>query len=432
MDITGKKVVIVGGKRSGMALARLVQSQGAQAKISEQGDKKCLSNEFVKWAKDYDLKFEFNGHTKDFICDSDLILLSPGVPIDAQPVQWAKVNQIPVLGEVEFAVQFCNKPIIAVTGSNGKTTVSTLISQVLQKAGYQTSLCGNIGSPLSGFVTHMSEIDYVVLEISSFQLESLLDPSSSFREFLNINAFKPYIAVILNFSQNHLDRHCDLDEYFTAKKRVYMNQDSRDHLVINAADSQSENIASSAKSHVVYFNQTNNQDLKVNPNHCAVSEVARILKIDDDVCQNVFECFAGVEHRLEKVRNLNGVDFINDSKATTTQAGLWALESIDQPIVMICGGRDKNVDFTVLSEVVKGKVKQMIVIGEARKKIKKAFDALISLEECENLEEAVIKARESASQGDCVLLSPMCASFDMFQDFEERGRIFKTLVNNLK
>jgi len=431
MEIVGKKVVVIGAKRSGMALVRLVNDLKGIVKISEKDSKDCLEQDFVNWASKQNILFEFNGHTQDFIEDSDLIVLSPGVPFEADPVRWAQAKNIPVLGEIEFAAQYCGKPIIAITGSNGKTTVSTLISKILKKAGYKACLCGNVGFPFSDFVLGLGDTDYIVLELSSFQLESILDTSSLLNNKLNIKGFKPYISVILNFSQNHLDRHKNLEEYFYAKQRIYLNQGPQDYLVLNKKESHNPTISSKSKPQVVYFNARDNDQI-TNPNYLAASEVGRILGVDDRCCQEVFNEFEGVEHRLETVRSLNGVDFVNDSKATTAQAALWALENIDQPIVMICGGRDKNIDFSVLAESVKQKVKQMFVIGEARSKIRQAFNEVIHLEECEGLEDAVMKARDNATKGDCVLLSPMCTSFDMFKDFEERGRVFKQIVNELK
>jgi len=432
MNIAGKKVTIIGGKRSGMALARLVIRLNGEVQLSEQDNESCLPQEFKSWAAQHNIAFEFNGHTPEFVTNSDLIVLSPGVPFNSKCVQWANGKNICVCGEVEFAAQFCNKPIIAVTGSNGKTTVATLISKILQKSGYQICLCGNVGFPFSDFVCDLDQTDYVVLEVSSFQLESVHDSSLPNGErSIAVKGFQPHISVILNFSQNHLDRHKDLQEYFAAKKRITINQGPEDFCVLNHRDPESHNLSSQVEAQVVYFNSPD--DITVlNPNHSAVLTVGRILSVDESQCHEVFKEFEGVEHRLEKVRSLNGVDFINDSKATTAQAALWALENIEQPILMICGGRDKNIDFSVLGETVQQKVKQMFVIGEARAKIRQAFDELINLEECDGLEEAITKAKQNASKGDCVLLSPMCASFDMFADFEERGRVFKEIVNQLK
>jgi len=431
MDIAGKKVTIIGGKRSGMALARLVIRLNGKVQLSEKDSEDCLPHEFKSWAAQHNVSFEFNGHTPEFVTNSDVIVLSPGVPFDSKCVRWAQEKNICVCGEIEFAAQFCSKPIIAVTGSNGKTTVATLISKIFQKAGHQVCLCGNVGFPFSEFVCDLDHVDYVVLELSSFQLESVHDSSLPTSEGSRaVEGFKPYISVILKFSHNHLDRHKDLEEYFAAKKRITINQSSEDFCVLNYKDSESHAIPPKIEAQVVYFNSDDEMTVS-NPNHSAVLAVGQICSVDKDLCHKVFKEFEGVEHRLEKVRSLNGVDFINDSKATTAQAALWALENIEQPILMICGGRDKNIDFSVLGETVQQKVKQMFVIGEARAKIRKAFDELINLEECDGLEEAITKARQNASKGDCVLLSPMCTSFDMFADFEERGRAFKKIVNNL-
>lgn len=427
MEIAGKKVTIVGGKRSGMALARLAVRLGGKPGISEQGGEDCLSPEFKSWALRQHMALEFNGHTREFIEDSDLVVLSPGVRFNAPPVRWAKEKKILVLGEIEFAAQFCARPVIAVTGSNGKTTVATLIQKVLEAAGYKTCLCGNVGFPFSGCVLDLGDTDFVVLEISSFQLESVLDPA----DFSNIKGFKPHIAVILNFSKNHLDRHKGLGEYLEAKKRIFLNQEGNDFIVLNDNDPRVKGLSSQVKSRVVYFNSASDGPAVVNPNYSAALAVGRILGIDEGSCLQVFREFTGVEHRMEKVRCLDGIDFINDSKATTAEAALWALENIERPVVMICGGRDKNIDFSVLAGPARQKVKKMFVIGEAKGKIRRALNGAVRLEECDGMEEAVARARQSAAAGDCVLLSPMCASFDMFADFEERGRVFKEIVNRL-
>jgi len=435
VDIKGRTVAIVGGKRSGTSLARLVVRLNGTAKITDQGKTDCLTEGFKNWALQRGVDLEFDGHTQEFVEDSDLVVLSPGVRLDAPPVQWARAKAIPVLGEIEFAAQFCAKPIIAVTGSNGKTTVATLIRNILEEAGHKACLCGNVGSSFSEFVLDLKDTDFVVLEISSFQLESVLDPSAPLRmhpqDHFRAKGFRPYVAVILNFSQNHLDRHKDLEEYFQAKKRIFLNQEADDFIVLNDKDPRIRDLSSQAKSRAVYFNSSSNNSGIVNPNYLAALEVGRILGIDEGCCQKVFREFKGVEHRLEKVRHLDGIDFINDSKATTVEAASWALANIDRPVIMICGGRDKNMDFSALTGPVREKVKKMFVIGEARAKIRRAFEEAVDLEECEELDEAVTKARQSASKGDCVLLSPMCASFDMFADFEERGRAFKGIVNQL-
>ena len=274
-----------------------------------------------------------------------------------------------------------------------------------------------MGNPFTEFALKSAAYDYFVIEISSFQLET-------------IETFKPYIAVFLNFSQNHLDRHADIQEYFDAKKRIFLNQDNKDFAVLNAQDPWIKKIAPKLKAKGRFFNEK--VSLKSNPNHLAALEVAKILKLPMAKCRKELAAFGGVEHRMEKVRNLDGVEYINDSKATTVEAGRWALQSLSQPVVMICGGRDKHLDYSVLRPLVKNKVKKMIVFGEAKGILREAFKKAVDVEECSTLEESVSTARRAAKSGEVVLLSPMCTSYDMFKNFEERGRSFKTIVQNLK
>ena len=433
-NLRQKKITIIGAKRSGMALARLVLSAEGIPKISELCPPEDISKEVHQWLGDHQVEVQWNGHTQNFIEDSDLIVLSPGVRQDIPVLLGAKKRGLPILGEIEFAYQFCTKPIIAISGSNGKTTVSTLTHQILEEAGHRSILCGNIGFPFSEAVSQISDKEYVVLEMSSFQSESILDPQSPYRQKHNgrifIRGFRPHVAVILNFSQNHLDRHKDLEEYLMAKKRMCINQTNEDFVVLNYQSELLRNIANTLNAQAVYFNDVSSEN--TNPNLLACLAISKTIHIKPDVCRRVFEKFKGVEHRLEWVRTINGVDFINDSKATTAEATRWALTNIKKPILMICGGKDKNIDYSVLSQLVQQRVKKMFVLGEAKTKISRCFNGLIQIEETASLEEAVNRARANAQTGDCVLLSPMCASFDMFQDFEHRGRVFKDIVNHLQ
>lgn len=420
MDLTNKKVTILGAKRSGVAVANLVLRLNGIPKISDNAPWDTSKKDLEKLISPQNVFAEWGGHTREFIEDSDLVVLSPGIRIDAPPVVWARAKKIPVMGEIELAWRFCSKPVIAITGSNGKTTVVTLIAKILEEAGRKVSLCGNVGIPFCNEVLNLEDKDLVVLEVSSFQLESIID-------------FRPHVAVILNFSQNHLDRHKDLPEYFEAKKRIFLNQHPGDYAVLNYSEPLLKNLARELKAKVLYFNSPKvlKETPLRNPNQLAAMMIAKILGVSSSIVSKVFTEFKGVEHRLEWVRTLDGIEFINDSKATTAEAGRWAMESFEGPIFMICGGRDKNIDFFPLREIVRKKVKKMMVIGEARDKIKKAFSDVVPIEECPTLEEAVVRARKSASVGDRVVLSPMCASFDMFSNFEERGRVFKKIVQEL-
>lgn len=434
MNLNNKRVTILGAKRSGMALAKLILSLGGKPKISEKASLESFPHDFQEWLKSKNIAAEFNGHSQDFIQGSDLLVLSPGVHFDSLPVQWAKSSSIPILGEIEFAFQFCSKPVIAVTGSNGKTTVVTLIKEILTKAGSRVCLCGNVGYPFSNDVLHSQDFDYFVLEVSSFQMEMLLEPTLLLELALSIKGFRPHVAVLLNFSQNHLDRHKSLEDYFSAKKRIFLNQTSEDYAILNFENEWTRNLAPLLQAKAKFFNEPEiiKNFGQYNPNCLAAMAAAQTLGVSQKICEEVFKEFKGVEHRLEWVRTLEGIDFVNDSKATSAEASRWALERIEKPILMICGGRDKNIDFAVLKDLVKQKVKRMYVYGEAKEKLKRSFEGVVAIKECHVLDEAVWQARQEAQEGDCIILSPMCTSFDMFANFEERGRVFKEIVMHLK
>jgi UDP-N-acetylmuramoylalanine--D-glutamate ligase len=415
-DLKNKKVTIIGAARSGVAVAEVVLRLGGIAKISE--SKRLEEFSDVMDTREHML-IEAGGHTRAFVQDSDYVVLSPGVRLDALPVQWARERQIEVMGEVEFAFRLCPCPVIAITGSNGKTTTATLMAQVIKNAGRNVFLCGNIGIPLSKFVLDLKPTDTVVMEVSSFQLESTIH-------------FKPQVAVWTNFSQNHLDRHKDLEEYFQAKRKIFANQDAQDFAVLNYQDPQIRKLAGQLKAKVLFFNTPDKPAEVDNPNYLAVMQTADILGLSEAVCLKTFSEFKGVEHRLEFVRNLGGVDFINDSKSTTVEASRWALERADKPVIMICGGSDKKLDYSPLKPLVAQKVKHMIAIGQIREIMRKAFAEVVPVDTLASLEEAIKAARKTAKPGESVLFSPMTASFDMFKDYEHRGRCFKEIVNNLK
>ncbi len=420
MEIKNKKGTVIGFGCSGVAISKLILQLEGRVKVSDLGSEEFINKTLERSGLKGSVEFESGRHTESFFKDSDFFVVSPGVRFDAPIIQWAKNKNIPIFGEVEFAWNFCKNPIIAITGSNGKTTVSTLIADILTQGGKKTCLCGNIGSPFSQHVLGLEEGVIVVLEVSSFQLES-------------VNKFCPDVAVFLNCTQNHLDRHKDMDDYFQAKSRIFLNQKEKDCAIFNFKDSRMQSIIPKIKSKVLYFNDSKSEDEHPaeNPNFLAARCVGKVFGISDEVINKVFENFKGVSHRMELVRSINDIDFINDSKATTAEAGRWALERVNKPVLMICGGRDKHIDFSVLQDVIKNKVKEMIVIGEAKEKIKSVFRDLIPVNEQASLRDAVFYARSRAKKGDCVLLSPMCTSFDMFLNFEERGDAFKSIVNDL-
>ncbi|MFC1593999.1 UDP-N-acetylmuramoyl-L-alanine--D-glutamate ligase [Candidatus Omnitrophota bacterium] len=412
-----KTITIFGLGKSGLDVALLLRSLGANVKVTDSQDTPAVRENVQKLGKE--ARFEIGQHTEQFIEGSDSIVISPGVRSDLPILEKARSKGISVIGEIELAASLCPATIIAITGTNGKSTVTTLTSEVLKYTGKSVFLCGNIGTPLSQCIPLMKKEDLVCLEVSSFQLETIVQ-------------FRPKVAAFLNFNCNHLDRHKDMDEYFDFKKRIFMNQDKNDWAVLNYADQRIRALADEIPSHVKYFNMTRAQgEASLNPNFSAVEAIGSIFGVTSEQCQQVFKNFSGLEHRLEFVRTLRGVDFINDSKATTVEACLWALKTINKPIIMIAGGKDKGSDFSVIRESAQKKIKELILIGEARKKIKATLKDSLNIKESQTLEEAVSVALQDSSDGDCVLLSPMCASFDMFTNFEHRGMVFKDIVKGL-
>lgn len=408
-----KKVTVVGFARSGLACANLLFDLGARVSITDNKDNQSTRSNSGK-LKSKEIKVELGLHTKEFVTGRDILIISPGVPANALPIIWAGMQKIPVISEIEAAWILCPSTIIAVTGSSGKTTVTTLIAKVIEASGKKAFTCGNIGTPFSAQVSRMREGDFVCLEVSSFQLEHIKD-------------FSPKIAVMLNFSRNHLDRHKDMKEYLDAKKRIFRNQKDDDFLVLNETDEILRGLAAEPMSKVIYFKESK----EFNPNQAAVLAVGSILGIDKDICLKVFNGFKGLEHRFEQVAEINGIKFINDSKATVVESAVWAIKNINAPITLIAGGRHKGVDYKGILPEAKKKVKEVIVIGEAKEEIKKALSAFLTIKEAKTLEEAVILGFKDSEPGDYVLLSPMCSSFDMFSDYEERGRVFKDSVRNL-
>lgn len=408
-----KKITVIGIARSGIACANLLSSLGAKVSITDIHDNE-QTRKNLKKITSKDIQVELGGHSRDFVRGRDLIVISPGVDNLSPAVIMAEEFKIPVISEIEVGSLLCQGTIIAVTGSNGKTTVTTLTAKVLEAAKKNVYICGNIGEPFCAKVKDIKSQDYVCLEISSFQLERIV-------------YFKPKIAVILNLTPNHLDRYRDMSEYTEAKKRIFMNQDKDDFLILNSEDKLLKGLANEAKSKILFFKQ----DDSFNPNQAAVLAISTVLNIDKKICRKVFFDFKGVEHRMEKAGSIKGVEFINDSKATTVNSTLWALAILKTPVILIAGGKDKGLDYGLLIPSAKHKIKHIVLIGEARKKIKEALGDHFKIKEADNLKEAVGLAFAAAERGDAVLFSPMCASFDMFTDYEDRGRKFKSEVLKL-
>lgn len=411
-----KKVTVVGLARSGLAAAGLLKKLGADVTVTEAK----RSGQLERLARDLGqegIAVELGGHNRAAVLGRDLLVLSPGVRQDALPVVWAAEEHIEVISELELAASVCPATIVAITGTNGKTTTTTLVGEILKASGRKAFVLGNIGTPFCAHVLEMKKDDAVSLEVSSFQLET-------------IRAFHPYVAVILNLTPDHLDRYRDVAEYLGAKKRIYMNQGRGDWLVLNETDEALKALADGSPARVLFFGK-NPQDADFNQNEQAALAVAAALGLDRRVCLEVFKNFKGVEHRMEFVRVLDGVEYLNDSKATNIDSTIWALRNVKKPVVLIAGGREKGSDFRSIADLVRQKVKFVVLVGEASDRIASAWRSIVPLEQVATFEQAVQSARQHARAGDCVLFSPMCKSFDMFTDYEHRGRTFKELVAHL-
>ncbi|MFH1045426.1 MAG: UDP-N-acetylmuramoyl-L-alanine--D-glutamate ligase [Candidatus Omnitrophota bacterium] len=420
MELKGKKVTVVGLGKSGVAACNLLVKKGAQVCLTEAQDNPKI-RETLKGLDPRVQDIEIGGHSERFIQDQDLVVTSPGVALKSLPLKWAQEKAIPVIAEVELAFRFCPAPVVAISGTNGKTTVTTLTGRVIEAAGRRAIVCGNIGNPFSGEVQRIGPEDLVVLEISSFQLET-------------IASFRPKVAAILNVTADHLDRHADFNEYVQAKCRIFMNQTADDWAVFREDNDARFSFSRKTKAKVRYYTRTISHDERVkgfNDNFLAVMAITAALGIDERVAVETCANFKGIEHRLEEVEQIHGVTFINDSKGTNVDSTLWALDVVKQPIILIAGGRDKDSDFTLIRDVMQKRVVAMVLLGEAKDKMLRAFSDIVPTHTAATLAEAVECAFRIAQPGYSVLFSPMCASFDMFANYIERGNIFKGLVRQL-
>jgi UDP-N-acetylmuramoylalanine--D-glutamate ligase len=420
-----KKTVVVGLAKSGIAASRLLAGRGDTVFITEAKDTpeiRSIIDLLVKEDVVSGDNVEIGRHTPDFIKGADLMVVSPGVEAGSLPVKFAVDNNTLIISELELAYSMCPAPVIAVTGTSGKTTVTAMIGQMLKNQGFDAVVCGNIGNPFSGEIKRIKKSSVVVLEVSSFQLEWT-------------KTFKPWISVILNISENHLDRHKDLEEYTAFKKKIFLNQDKDDIVFLNGKDRILKGLARDIGPKAEFFDEYLDFGSKYNiknENYLAAMSVASAAGAGEKAMLETIAGFKGIEHRLEYVATVNGIDFINDSKATTVSSVEWALKSLDGRITLIMGGKYKGGDFSRLGKFIEEKVSRVIVIGEARPVIRKNLGCLSNIFAEETLEAAVLSAFRNAAKGEKILLSPGCSSFDMFKNYEERGRIFKEICSSLR
>lgn len=443
-----KRLVVLGGGESGIGTALLGKQKGYEVFVSDKGS---IAERYKKVLLHNSIDFEENQHTESKILNADVVMKSPGIPDKVALVQKLLSEGVKVISEIEFAAQFTEATIVGITGSNGKTTTTMLTHYVLQKAGLNVGVGGNIGDSFAEQVADDNYDEYV-LELSSFQLDG-------------IETFKPHIAIITNITPDHLDRYeYKFDNYINSKFRITKNQTEDDFLIYDADDEAIQNWLKNNKTRatLVPFSiekeleygaflrqdtilmklNTEEKLMKVSEltlqgkhntkNVMAASMAARLLKVRKETIAESLSDFEGVEHRLEKVQKINGIEFVNDSKATNVNAVYYALECMDNPTVWIVGGVDKGNDYSDLLPLVREKVKAIVCLGLDNQKIIDTFANVVDvLVETAGAEEAVKVAYKIAQKGDTVLLSPACASFDLFESYEDRGRKFKEAVRNL-
>ena len=446
MDVSGKKVLIVGAARSGIAAAKFLQAHGAVVALTDRKD-------LVQWSDEARALKEIGvglvpGEVPTWLLDQlELVVVSPGVPSNIIPIRYAERAGAEVIGEVELAARYLKGRIVAVTGSNGKTTTTSLIGELLHDAGLQVQVGGNIGKALISMVESSTDDGWTVAELSSFQLET-------------ISTFRPSIAVVLNVTPNHMDRYETFNDYAAAKHRIFMNQTPEDVAVLNADDPTVSSWASGLRAKVMYFSVRKELDNGVFLRGCELVWQGRVLLRVDEMklrglhnVENVAAAFAAglaagagiesmnatakrfnpVEHRLEFVTEIEGVKFYNDSKATSVDATLKALEAFAQEpgkVVLILGGRGKKAPYAPLESLVREKVRKLVLIGEDAETIATELGGVAPFERASDMKDAVARSFKAAEKGDVVLLAPACASFDMFESFEHRGKVFKEEVSS--
>jgi UDP-N-acetylmuramoylalanine--D-glutamate ligase len=443
-----KRLVVLGGGESGVGTALLGKQKGFEVFVSDNG---TIKKKYKDALLHNEIEWEERQHTGDRIFNAQLVMKSPGIP-DNVPIVRELINRgIPVISEIEFASPYTEAMIIGVTGSNGKTTTTMMTHHILKSGGLNAGIAGNIGDSFAKQLTQEA-VDYYVLELSSFQLDG-------------IKTFKPHIAIITNISPDHLDRYDQkMERYIDSKFRIAMNQSPADYLIYDADDDEIMNYLGSHtiqstllpfslskpiengayyKNNNIIITIDNNQiimptaSLTLEGKHniknaMAASTVAHLLQIRKDTIRESLESFQGAEHRLEHVLKINRVQYINDSKATNVNATYYALESMEAPTVWIVGGEDKGNDYNQLFPFVNEKVKAIICLGVDNKKLFEAFGNMVDIMvETQYMSEAIKIAYKIAEAGDNVLLSPACASFDLFENYEDRGRQFKEAVRNL-
>ena len=430
-SVRGQNVTVAGAARSGIAAALLLSERGARVTLTDARPE--LDSTEMDRLQESLVRLELGGQRLEAFTTADLLVLSPGIPLDQPQIAAAREAGVPIIGEIELASRWLSGRIVAITGTKGKSTTTTLAGHMFTAGGLKALVGGNIGTPLSSQVAASTPDTFHIVEVSSFQLETT-------------DTFHPWIAVLLNLSSDHLDRHGSMEAYGAAKAKIFANQTPEDWAVINADDPQTLALARAGRARTVSFSADTQlvplSSIRLIGRHLvadvmAAATVAQIAGVPNDAMVRAVESFTGLEHALEPVAVVNGVRFVNDSKATNVEAAQRAIESFEDGLVVIMGGRFKSGDFSLLRDPLRSRDAKVIAIGEATSMIQGAFDGAVHVEGAATLEGAVRRAYDlartqtSAASGGVVLLAPACASFDMFRDYAERGEVFKKEVLSL-
>ncbi|MBW4038372.1 MAG: UDP-N-acetylmuramoyl-L-alanine--D-glutamate ligase [Acidobacteria bacterium] len=449
VELKNKRVLVVGLGKSGLAAAHFLKERGARVTVSDARPAMLIAE--LSELLDQGFMVEAGSHGLLTFRRQDLIVVSPGVPMSTPVLSQVRAMGAHIIGELELGAQFLQGEMIAVTGSNGKTTTTALLGEILKAAGRPTLVGGNIGLPVTAMVADSTAETWSAIEVSSFQLET-------------VETFSPRVAVVLNITPDHLDRHGSFEAYAAAKARITEFQTAENFLVLNGEDKETQMIAAKTKAQVYWFSARRpikqgafvygesivfvaREGAKAEPvmpvveiplagahnveNVLAAVCAARVAGVPCEVIRAAVRCFKAVEHRLEFVREVDGVRYFNDSKATNVDATVKAIEAFGGGIHLILGGKDKDSNYAVLAPMLRERVKTVITIGSAAEKIARQLDGVVKIESAETLERAMAFARGAAVAGDTVLLAPACASFDQFENYEQRGRVFKDLVQGL-
>ncbi|WP_458397493.1 UDP-N-acetylmuramoyl-L-alanine--D-glutamate ligase [Anaerotignum sp.] len=447
MEYNGKKALVCGMARSGIAAAKLLKKLGAEVTLQDMKKREDIAADVLNLENEGIVLYT-GANPDDIACEQDIIVLSPGIPCDLPFIAAAEAAGVSVISEVELAYGLTECPITAITGTNGKTTTTTLTGEIMKAVYGNTAVVGNIGIPYSEEVERLTEKDWVVAEISSFQMEKAKE-------------FHPHISAVLNITPDHLNRHKTMEVYIAMKERVFEKQTAEDFCILNYGDEACRKMADKTAAKVFFFsssekleegiyldgenievrwngiNETliNVNDLQIlgvhnHENVMAAAAMAICANIPLDIIRSVLKSFAGVEHRIEYVATVDGVDYYNDSKGTNVDASIRAVLAMKKPIVLIGGGYDKGGSFDEWTQLFPGRVKHLVLIGVTAPKVRESAEkfGFTAISDCETFKEAVDLCREKAEDGDCVLLSPACASWGMFDNYEQRGDMFKEQV----